>query len=251
MSNDRQVLKEYLDQLKLKTIAAIFEEEAKKASKKKLSYTDYLKRLMEEEVVNKTDRSIQSRISKAKFQQLKTLEMFDFTFQSEIDQKYINELSHLAFIEKAENIIFLGPPGVGKTHLATALGIKACQARKRTLFIPATVLSENLLVALSTKTLASQLTTLCRLDLLIIDELGYLPFCKEAANLFFQLIARRYETGAIIITSNKPFQHWGDIFANDNTLAAAIIDRLLHHSHLFQITGKSYRVKDKLKKRNP
>lgn len=135
----------------------------------------------------------------------------------------------------------------GKSHLATALGIKACFAKKRVLFLTASELADDLVVAYSTRTLADRLASLCRLDLIIIDELGYLPLSKDAANLFFQLISRRYEQGPIIITSNKSFGSWGEIFAGDATLASAIIDRVLHYSHIFQITGKSYRVKDKIK----
>ena len=248
MKNNYATLKQNLLDLSLRTIASMFEEEAKKALKTKISYSEYLKRLIEEEIISRTDRSIQAKIKKAKFPQLKTLEMFEFKFQPSIDQKYINELVHLAFMDKAENIIFLGPPGVGKSHLAISLGIKACFAKKRVLFMPASILADDLLIAHSTKSLADKLAALCRVDLLIIDELGYMPLSKEAANLFFQLISRRYEQGSIILTSNKSFQDWGDIFAGDSTLAAAIIDRLLHYSHIFQITGKSYRVRNKIRK---
>ena len=204
--------------------------------------------IFEEEVVNKTDRSINAKIAKARFPQLKTLEMFEFSFQPSIDEKYIRELSRLSFMDKAENIVLLGPPGVGKSHLAIVLGIKACFARKRVLFATASELADDLIVTHSTKTLADRLAFLCRMDLLVIDELGYLPLSKDSANLFFQLISRRYEQGSIILTSNKSFGNWGETFANDATLASAIIDRVPHYCHIFQITGKSYRVKNKLNK---
>jgi DNA replication protein DnaC len=248
MTDNYETLKKHLADLSLKTIAQIFEEEATKAAKASISYTDYLKKLVEEEVVNKTDRSINAKITKAKFPQLKTLEMFEFAFQPSVDEKYIRELSYLGFMDKAENIVFLGPPGVGKTHLAIALGIKACFAKKRVLFTTATDLADDLVVAYSTKTLADRLACLCRMDLLVIDELGYMPLSKDAANLFFQLISRRYEQGPVILTSNKSFGNWGETFAGDATLASAIIDRVLHYSHIFQITGKSYRIKNKLNK---
>ena len=199
-------------------------------------------------MVNKTDRSINAKIAKARFPQLKTLEMFEFAFQPSIDEKYIRELAHLGFMEKAENIVLLGPPGVGKSHLAIALGIKACFAKKRVLFMTASELADDLVVAYSTKTLADRLAFLCRMDLLVIDELGYLPLSKDAANLFFQLISRRYEQGSIILTSNRSFGNWGETFAQDATLASAIIDRVLHYCHIFQIIGKSYRIKNKLNK---
>jgi DNA replication protein DnaC len=248
MTDNYESLKKHLSELSLKTIAAIFEQEATKAAKAGISYTDYLKKLIEEEVVNKTDRSINAKIAKARFPQLKTLEMFEFSFQPSIDEKYIRELAHLGFMEKAENIVFLGPPGVGKTHLAIALGIKACFAKKRVLFATASELADDLMVAYQTKMLADRLAGLCRMDLLVIDELGYLPLTKDAANLFFQLISRRYEQGPVILTSNKSFGNWGETFAGDATLASAIIDRVLHYCHIFQITGKSYRVKNKLSK---
>lgn len=130
------------------------------------------------------------------------------------------------------------------------LGIKACFARKRVIFTSTADLADELMVAYTTRTLADKLTTLCRIDLIIIDELGYMPLSKEAANLFFQLISRRYEQGPVILTSNKSFENWGEIFAGDATLASAIIDRILHYSHIFQIVGKSFRVKNKLNSKN-
>ena len=248
MTEAYATLKENLLGLSLKTICALFETEAQKATKAKLAYTDYLGNLAAEEISQRTDRSIQAKINKARFPQIKPIEMLDFKFQAAIDEQQVKELTHLAFIDKAENIVWLGPPGVGKTHLAISRGILACTANKRVQFISATALMDELLVAHSTKTLAEKLAYYCRLDLILIDELGYMPFSKEGANLFFQLISRRYEQGSVIITTNKSFSEWGDIFAGDNTLAAAIIDRVLHHAHIFQITGKSYRVKNRFKK---
>jgi len=242
-------LKDILEFLSLKTMAANYEEEAKKALKRKDSYTDYLRNLAEEEMLGKLERSVNAKIAKAKFPCTKTLEMFDYDFQPSIDQRYIKELSNLGFMEKAENILLVGPPGVGKTHLACAFGVKACQERKRVLFYQAEKLLEDLIVAASTNTLPDKMAFLTRIDLLIVDELGYMPVGGDGANLLFQLVSRRYETGSIILTSNKPFDRWGEIFG-DETIASAILDRLLHHSHIFQITGKSYRIKDKMDKKS-
>lgn len=168
-------------------------------------------------------RTVLTRL--AGFPVIKTLADFDFKFASEIPKARIHEMSGLAFVERAENVVLLGPSGVGKTHLAIALGYAATQGRlnevmKRTVLAP---------------------------RLLVIDEIGYLPFGREESNLFFQVIAKRYEKGSVIVTSNLPVGQWGTAFAGDDTLTAALLDRLLHHSHVIQIKGDSYRLKDKRK----
>lgn len=173
------------------------------------------------------------------------MEEFDFSFQSLVDEEKVLKLSDLSFIDKKENILLLGPPGVGKIHLAIALGIKACMARYRVLFQSADDVVGYLYASLVDSTTGKKLDALSRLHLLIIDELEYLPMDPKKANLFFQLISKRYETGSIILTSNRAFDEWGNIFG-DEVIAAAIIDRLVHHSHIFNINGKSYRIKDKL-----
>lgn len=238
-------LKEQLKVLGLRKIGEIFEEEAEKAIKTKLGYLGYLSKLIEEETLAKTDRSINRRIQTAKFPWIKTLEEFDFSFQPSIDEEKVLQLSDLSFIDKKENILLLGPPGVGKTHLAISLGVKACMARYRVLFQSVDEVVGYLYASLVDSTTGQKLDTLSRLHLLVLDELGYLPMDPKKANLFFQLVSKRYEVGSIILTSNRAFEEWGDIFG-DEVIAAAIIDRLVHHSHIFNITGKSYRVKDKL-----
>jgi len=236
----------YLKSLSLHRIRENYQQESENAAKAKLSYQDYLYRLIETEVMSKIDRSINRRIQLSGFPFVRKLEEFDFSFQPKLDEKLIRELANLNFICDAKNIIFLGPPGVGKTHLAIALGIKACFERKRVAFYSAENLTQILSAHDAAGTLKSVLDTMSRTDLLIIDELGYIELSKKSAALFFRLVAKIYEKSSIIITSNKAFEEWGQIFG-DEVVAAAIIDRLLHHSYPFYINGKSYRMKNLLK----
>jgi DNA replication protein DnaC len=245
---EHDTLKQHLKALSLHTIAARFEEEAQKASKLKLSYSDFLANLVEEEYLTRTDRSIAARIAKAKFPFQRTLEQFDFSFQPSLSPQLIKELAHLSFMEKAENIIFLGPPGTGKTHLSVAIGIKACMARKRVVCYSIENLIEVLVAAKVDGTLPRRLAELSRIDLLVCDELGFNAIDRDKAHLLFQMIAKRYERGSIILTSNKSFEEWGDIFCGDNIIASGLLDRLLHHSHIVVINGPSYRTRDKLNK---
>lgn len=247
MNEQSERLAQILKELHLKEIHQIYEEEAEKAAKTKLSYVGYLSKLMEAEILSKTDRSINRKISLAKFPKVSTLEEFDFAFQPSINDTYIRELANLGFLEKKENIIFMGPPGVGKTHLAISLGIKACIAKYRVAYYSAKELMDLLYSSLIENTLTEKIESLSRIHLLVIDELGYMPIDKEKANLFFQLISRRYETSSIILTTNLPFDQWDQVFG-DHIISSAILDRLAHHCHIFNITGNSYRMKERLQK---
>ncbi|MFQ6109745.1 MAG: IS21-like element helper ATPase IstB [Candidatus Aminicenantales bacterium] len=240
---DKERITSNLKTLSLHTVAQIYEQEAQKAVKTNMTYQGYLGKLVEEEVLCKTDKSINRRIQIAMFPFIKTLEEFDFSFQKSLNEKFIRELSHLNFLEEAKNIIFLGPPGVGKSHLAISLGVVACQKRKRVLFYSTESLMTDLAAADFSGSIQKKLDLLSRIDLLIIDELGYMQMNNASAKLFFQLISKRYEKGSIILTTNKPFEEWGQIF-EDEVIAAAILDRLLHHCFPIVIKGKSYRTKD-------
>jgi DNA replication protein DnaC len=243
---DIELLRSQLKRLGLRTIAQIFEEEAHKAAKTQVSYTAYLARLAEEELAAKVDRSINARIAKARLPMIRTLEEFDFSFQPALPAARIRELAELGFLERAENVVFVGRPGVGKTHLAAALALRCCQARKRVLCYQALELLEQLLAADATHTLGKLTQTLGRLDLLLVDELGYTPMDSRRANLFFQLVNHLYTRVSLVLTTNVPFDSWGRLFGGDEMIAAAILDRLLHFSHVFLIPGPSYRMRGKL-----
>lgn len=235
--------------LKLKGMITEYRDLSERASESNLRYEEYLALLLEAEVKRKTDSSIKAKMAKSRLPYIKTIEEFDFSFQPSLKDRDVIRLGSLEFISDKANVIFLGPPGVGKTHLSVGLAIKACIARLRVLFMTAQGLIEDLTISKRQGNLVERLLFYSRLHLLIIDELGYMPITKEQANLLFQLISMRYEKGSIILTSNYNFDEWGKVF-EDNIVATAIIDRLVHHASIFYISGDSYRLKNKLKKAN-
>ena len=213
---------------------------------KEISLTDMLLELTNKEIEYRDERASQIQITVSAFPYKKELEDFDFNYQPSINKQEILELNTLGFLERHENILFLGPSGVGKTHLVTAIGITAAKKRYSVYFISCHDLITQLNKAHYENKLDQRIKHFCRYELLIIDEIGYLPVDKQGANLFFQLIAKRYEKHSTIITTNMTFNKWGDVFS-DNVLANAILDRLLHHSTIVNISGNSYRIKDKIK----
>ncbi|MBI4681137.1 MAG: ATP-binding protein [Nitrospirae bacterium] len=235
--------------LKLKGMIPVYKELSERATASNLQYEEYLALLLEDEVKRKTESSVKTKLVKSKLPYLKTLEEFDFSYQPGLKEKEVIKLSSLEFIEQKGNVLFLGPPGVGKTHLSVGLAMKACMARYRVVFMTAQHLIEDLMLSKRDGSIVEKLMAYSRLHLLIIDELGYMPITREQANLLFQLISMRYEKGSIILTSNYNFDEWSKVF-EDNIVASAIIDRLVHHASIFYITGSSYRLKNKLKKVN-
>lgn len=236
-------IESYCKLLTLSSISDNYESMAIDATKTKISYQEYLYKLLQQQIIDRADRSINAKIKKAGFPYIATIEMFDFSFQPNIDEKLLKELATLSFLKDAKNILLLGPPGVGKTHLAIAIGLEATRQRRRVKFITAEELINELIAARASNTLADYLERISRIELLIIDEIGYLNIQKESASLFFRLISKRYEKSSTIITSNKPFEEWADVFG-DEVIASAILDRLLHHSYPFLINGNSYRMKE-------
>lgn len=216
------------------------------ACKKNLSTIQILDHVMNEEVDDKLQRSMTFRSRLAKFPYRKTLEEFDFSFQPSIDRKTVNGLATLKFAHNAENVVFLGPPGVGKTHLAVGLGVNAIRNGVSVHFTTAADLLEDLKNHAARGNLKTRLTKVTRYRILIVDEIGYMPLDPEGANLFFQVVSRKYEKSSIILTSNKAFKEWGKTFGDD-VVASAILDRLLHHCTVVNIKGESYRIKDRRK----
>ena len=210
---------------------------------KQKTIIDAIYELTELEIDSLKEKMIAHSIQFAGFPFYKTSDEFDFSFQPSINKELILDFNNLRFIERKENILFVGSPGVGKTHLATSIGIENARNNHSTYFINCNDLIQALKKAYLQNRLDDKLKTLSKYKLLIIDEVGYLPIDIESANMLFQLINKRYEKNSTIITTNKPFSKWGELFG-DNMIANAILDRLLHHSHVINITGKSYRTKD-------
>ncbi|MCP5365856.1 MAG: ATP-binding protein [Hyphomicrobiales bacterium] len=245
LQSDRLV--ELCNELKLAGLAESFSALATRAAETEQNFLDFLEEALVTERDCRRARSAATLVRMAGFPAVKTLEAYDFRFATTAPRKQIEQLAALAFVARRENVVFLGPSGVGKTHLAIGLGLKAANAGIKTRFTTAADLMLQVETAVRQGRLADLMKGLSRYALLIIDEIGYLPLSREQAHLFFQIVAARYERGSTIMTSNLSFSTWDQAFAGDRVLTAAMLDRLLHHAQVVQIQGESYRLKDKRK----
>jgi DNA replication protein DnaC len=248
MSLQPERIAQLCELLKLPAIHAEWPAFAQRAAHEESSFGDFLEAVLGAERSARTERVRQTLLKLATLPAVKTLEGYDFGFATGAPKTQIQELAALSFIERTENVVLLGPSGVGKSHLAIALGYRAVMAGIKTRFITAADLMIQLAAAKAQGRLKEYFNrAVVGPRLLIVDELGYLPFGRDEANLFFNVVARRYEHGSMILTSNLPFTQWATALADDQTLTAAMLDRLLHHAHIVQISGESYRLKDKRK----
>jgi DNA replication protein DnaC len=247
MGQDARIA-EFCEQLKLIRLSSEWPGLAQDAAKTEASFADFLEKVLECEMFGRDERRRSTLMRLATMPSIKTLDQFDWSHAGGAPKAQILELAHLTFVQRAENIVLLGPSGVGKTHIALSLAHRAVMAGHKVRFLTAADLMLQLSIAKSQGRLKEYFNrAILGPKLLIVDEIGYLPFGREEANLFFNVVAKRYEQGSMILTSNLPFTQWATAFADDQTLTAAMLDRLLHHAHIVQITGDSYRLKDKRK----
>lgn len=230
--------------LKAPTLREAVPRLADRARTEGWSHEEFLAACLQREVAARESHGGEGRIRVARFPARKSLEEFDFDHARGLKRDVLAHLGTLDFVAARENVVFLGPPGTGKTHLATGLGIRACQAGHRVLFATAAQWVDRLATAHHAGTLQAELTRLGRYPLIVVDEVGYIPFEPEAANLFFQLVSARYERASVIVTSNKVFGRWGEVFGDD-VVAAAMIDRLVHHAEVVALKGDSYRLRNR------
>lgn len=235
-----------LSYLKLSFTQENYESLAKQAGEKQQSHVHFLSNLMQGEVSLRQERAVQRRIKLARFPVIKTLEQFNWTWPKKINQLQVKNLFRLKCIEDKANVIFLGGVGMGKTHLSTALAYTACLKGYSVLFATAIDIINTLSAAQRTGRLKIEMNKYLKPALLCIDELGYLPLDKTGADLLFQIISHRYEKGSIVLTTNRAFKHWPEIFNNDSTITSAVLDRLLHHAETVLIEGQSYRMKNQI-----
>lgn len=235
------LLRHHLKKLKLPTVLREHEKLARQCATEGVDHVRYLARLIELELLDREARMIDRRIKAAKFPAVKSLESFDFDALSGLNKKLVLDLARGEFVARHENVIALGPSGTGKTHVTSGIGLAACQRGIKTRFTTAAALVHEMIEAQDEKRLLRLQKTLAAQELLIIDELGFVPLSKTGAELLFELISQRYERGATIVTSNLPFDEWTSIFG-DERLTGALLDRLTHHVHILEMNGPSYRL---------
>ena len=242
----KNAINDYLTELQLIWTRQHHQDLTAQAASEHWAHADYLEHLLEGECHRRRENRIIKRLQAARFPVLKTLDTYDWSFPKKIDRTHLQDLMRLAFLETHTNVIFLGGVGVGKSHLATALGRRACLEGHSVLWVSTIDMINALVAAQAAQRLRQELKKYLSPILLILDELGYLPIDKNGADLLFQVISARYERGSILLTTNKPFKQWATIFNNDNTLASAVLDRLLHHAQTVVIEGPSYRMKNRI-----
>ena len=239
-------LVEHLSALKLAAVQEHYPGLATEAAQKQWTHVEYLARLIELEAARRQELSVARRIAAARFPCVKTLDQFDWNWPKKINRTQIQNLFRLAFLPDKTNVIFIGGVGLGKSHLACALGYAACQAGHSVLFTTAVDIINTLSAAQAACRLKAELKRFLAPTILCIDEVGYLPIDKVGADLLFQVISQRYERGSTVLTTNQIYKHWAKIFNNDSMLTSAVLDRLLHHAETVIIEGKSYRMKDQI-----
>ena len=245
MKNDpqSQQLEEHLSSLNLRFMRENHEDYTQRAAQNQWSPRQYLIHLLEGEVGHRRENLVQRRLKAARFPVIKTLEQFDWSWPKKVNRQHVVDLFRLQFLNDHANVIFVGGVGLGKTHLATALGHAACLRGISVLYTTAVDIINTLVAAQAAQRLKQELKRYLSPSLLILDELGYLPIDKTGADLLFQIISQRYESGSIVMTTNRPYKKWPEIFNNDSTLTSAILDRVLHHSQTITLTGASYRMR--------